>query len=128
MNRIFSVAVILLTIAGFSCAKVCSEPESDGGIAGEWKFTASLIDPGDGSGTWQAAPPNQSITFNADGTFAGDVGLFMDYTRYEVLNDSALKLIKADAAFITLRYKQEGNGLELNPQCFERCGFKFARQ
>ena len=128
MNRIFSVAVILLSLAGFSCAKVCSEPDTDAGIVGKWTFTESLIDPGDGSGTWQAAPPNQSITFNADGTFTGEVGLFLDYTRYEVLNDSALKLIKADASFITLQYKLQGNGLDINPQCFERCGFKFARQ
>ena len=126
MNRVFSLALVMLTIIGLSCEKA-KKDQSSAGLTGSWEFTESLIDPGNGSGTWQPAPENQEITFGDDRSFSGDVGLFQDYTRYEVLNDSALKLIKADATFISLRYKLENTGLEINPQCFERCGFKFMK-
>lgn len=41
-------------------------------IVGTWQLTANLLDPGDGSGTFQAVNSTKTITFNADGTFTSN--------------------------------------------------------
>jgi hypothetical protein len=124
---------ILLAIAitlTISCKRSAAPQNGMYPLQGKWKYTEYFMDPGNGSGTWQPAPQGQaSIEFRADGTLASDAGIFSNYTRYEVQNSSSMVLTAPPSNnTFSLRFTITGSTLELNPQCFEGCGFRFIRQ
>ncbi|HYC27652.1 MAG TPA: hypothetical protein VEB42_02535 [Chitinophagaceae bacterium] len=124
------LAIILSAVMILSCKRTVCPVETDSTLVGKWKFIEYLMDPGDGSGTWQPAQANQTyVQFNADGSMSSDLGMLTGYTRYEIQPDSSLLLTTPPATnSFPLRFKITGNTLELNPPCFEKCGFKFRKQ
>lgn len=100
-------------------------PSSQIGLVGKWKMTHYLADPGDGSGTWQAASEeNPSVLeFRTDGTLAesGNSG-----SKYKIMDDSTVVFIR-DTDSIRVGFRIEGKQLTLNPPCIEPCGQRFTR-
>lgn len=68
---------ILFTVIGIILLISCDSSDDAGNIltndiVGTWQLTASLSDPGDGSGTFRSVSSNKTITFNSDGTFTSN--------------------------------------------------------
>lgn len=59
--KIYSLFFLLLLL--FSCSSD-KNPE----LVGRWKLVAVLVDPGDGSGTFQSTSENKFLQFNPDNT------------------------------------------------------------
>lgn len=127
LASIFSVLMILTTL---SCTHTVCDTDEGGpyNLQGKWKFKEFYVDPGNGSGKWQPAPSGQTyIEFKTDGTISSDLPLFTN-SRYENPTDSSFQMRNGGTYAYTIYYTIEGNRLELNPLCFEGCGYRFKRQ
>ncbi len=65
MKQVIFVSIILLVISG--CGK--EKCGSAACIIDEWKLVEELIDPGNGSGTFQPVSSNKKITFFSNGNY-----------------------------------------------------------
>jgi hypothetical protein len=124
---IFSLLTIITTI---SCTRTVCDPENSSyTLQGKWKFKEYYMDPGNGSGKWQPAPQGQTyVEFKTDGTLASDLPLFSNYPKYQHTDSTITVLAPVGTNQFMIYYKIEGSTLELNPLCFEGCGFRFKRQ
>ena len=59
----------LVTFIFVSCNNDDDSNLEDASLLGDWKLVGTLIDRGDGSGTFQAVESDKVITFLSDGTF-----------------------------------------------------------
>lgn len=121
-----ALIVTFLCIVTFGCKKSSSENKKD--LFGKWTLTESLMDPGDGSGQWTPATSENKITivFEANGKFSGGNFFFGGYDRFTKTSDSTLVFESTNnSTTVPHRYKIVNSQLELNPPCFEPCGFRF---
>lgn len=111
-----------------SCSKATNKPdESKLPLAGKWVLTATLDDPGDGSGKWTAVDKSDFyfVQFNADKTVQTNMfGRFERAKKYEN-SDSTVTLIYPEGGLILLYYKIEDSYLTITGGCYEACGSKF---
>ncbi len=113
--------------------KVFSEkkPDTDCAtpIVGKWKLVEYLVDPGNGSGTWQPAPQTDGgfLEFKADGELIkSGFNLSIRHDRYLIKDSVSLMLYNAGTTDSSaLRYSFKNCKLELNPMCFEACGLRY---
>lgn len=116
-----------------SCDKdTCS---SQTGIAGEWKLIEELMDPGDGSGTFEPVSSNKEIKFFGNGTFKANGRMcFMGNEangNHEGTYDASLETFEPENCMSMMpmgyHYSVSGNTLILTYQCFEGCQQKYSR-
>ncbi len=122
-----------LLILNSSCEKqTCS---SASGIVGEWKLIEELIDPGDGSGTFQAITSNKEIKFCDDGTFEanGEMCTMENQasSTHEGTYDASTETFSPNycmmMAPLSYGYSVNGNTLILSYPCIEGCQQKYSR-
>ncbi|WP_178988857.1 lipocalin family protein [Winogradskyella schleiferi] len=106
-------------------------------IIGDWKLIEVYIDPGDGSGTFQAVESDKTITFFNDGTVTstGDLcsmfvaggnassGTYSEVDSVITPNDCQESIPNWNYSFVI-----EGNSLMLYYPCIEACVEKYSKQ
>lgn len=122
MKKFFLLAAVVLAFA--SCKKnTQAENES---IAGKWKLSESFADPGDGSGTWQAADPLHPsyLEFKKDGRLIFSPSNIYNADHYQVTSDSTIIFLRGSESF-HIRYQFSKTMLTLYPPCIEGCGERY---
>jgi hypothetical protein len=116
----------LCTTLLVSCRKGDSVSTEKTALTGTWKLIETLAGPGDGSGTWQPAASPLVITFNTDGSLAGNA--FPQARSYDVASDTDIRFTFADGTFINYNYALTATTLILSGGgCIEACGAKFIK-
>ena len=130
INYMKFVAILAAIMLALSCSPSNTDPENGSpALHGKWKYIQYYLSIGSGPSSWQPAPDNETfIQFNADGSMSSDVGSLGSFTWYQLANDSTLTLIGPSSNTVTIPFKISGTTLELNPLCFEGCGFQFKKQ
>lgn len=111
----------ILLMSFSSCDKV--KPVST--LAGKWRLTHTLSDPGDGSGRWMQANSETYLIFNKDKTLSGDQGT--QYKSYTIIDDSKIEFTLQNNAKTTSFYKIVSGSLELMHSCIEACGSRYIK-
>lgn len=122
---LLAIAVILLLS---SCDKN-NKTTANASLPGVWKEYEYLIDPGNGSGTWQPKAGfiiqiNKDFTYitNSDNTFWGRSGTLADVTE----NSFSIKPPYANYR-VTYQYQFKEGVLEVWYMCIEGCGSRFKK-
>ncbi|MEW7279317.1 lipocalin family protein [Aquimarina sp. 2201CG1-2-11] len=107
-------------------------PNTD--LIGNWRLIETLIDPGDGSGTFTAVESDKIITFHEDGKITSN-GSLCDVS-IETNTPTSGTYSKTDATFNskdchngdhTYNFKHEGLTLIVEFPCFEPCKEKYTK-
>jgi len=112
----------------------CSDNENQNEeLVGKWKLTETLVDPGDGSGTFQPVNSNKTIQFNSDGTLNSNSYLC---NMFSIANEASSGKFNITEHTIfslscnpqlTLNYRIENNELIIDYSCFEGCAEKYIK-
>ncbi|WP_439583663.1 hypothetical protein [Dyadobacter bucti] len=98
MKLIQTFLLTFLFTAIFCCKKDEKGPAENTGLVGKWKLVESLVDPGDGSGTFRKVDEIAStvVEFKANGDFKEVKGPIYSsinvYNTYKILDDKSLEL------------------------------------
>lgn len=138
------VVVLLLMFSLFMISCKTDDNQEKSALIGKWKLIEQLVDPGDGSGTFQPIVSDRIIEFFNDGTItvngelcylATEVGDNNSGT-YELINDPEIdsnfdgEIIPSDCSSseTKLHFTLPLNGdLILWYLCIEPCGQKFVK-
>ncbi len=131
LKTLFIASGLLLLVS--SCKKETST--SSNGIVGEWELIEELIDPGDGSGTFQPVSSNKEIKFYGDGTFEanGEMCTMADQasSQHQGTYDASINTFSPSGCItvmpLSYSYSVNGNTLILSYQCIEGCQQKYSR-
>ncbi|RYY95809.1 MAG: hypothetical protein EOO11_15000 [Chitinophagaceae bacterium] len=126
MKQLLALA---LAAALLACSKSITTTGSSG-IAGTWKRTETLMDPGDGSGQWAAVPAAErsTVSFGADGSIRSSSHWYLArFQQYRLLSDSQLRVYSGAGDSATLGYGFDKGKLRLDLQCIEACKDAFVR-
>jgi hypothetical protein len=124
-------AVVICVVAGLilsACSKT-GKKEDGTSIIGNWKEYESYMDPGDGSGSFQAVD-GITLQINADSTYTAGNGHFAWGTsgRISLLNDSTINIRSSQSTYdFRAIFKRNGDVLQLNYFCIEGCGSRFRK-
>ena len=121
---------LLITIFGINL-NACNEAEEPE-LINEWKLIEQLMDPGDGSGTFQPVISDKTIEFFSDGTVTSNGNLCTmssaSGTGSSGTYDGTEMIITADncgVAIFEIRYELSGENLILSYPCIEACREKY---
>lgn len=122
MKKIILLAIVVFSVT--ACKKNARSENSS--IVGKWKLSESLADPGDGSGTWQAADPlhPRYLEFKKDGTLSISPNNIYNADHYQLTSDSTMIFLRGAENF-PFRYHFSETILILYPPCDEPCGEKY---
>lgn len=120
----FTLLVLL-----FSCHKN-EEELAPASLAGTWKLTEVLADPGDGSGTFQPVSSNKKIVFinNNKVTSNGaicDMSIESNFATTTTYSESTRTI---DCQNRPVQYELNGNTLILSYFCIEGCQAKYTKE
>lgn len=124
-------SILLLAILGllFSCNKNEEELAPDSSLAGTWKLTEVLADPGDGSGTFQPVSSNKNIVFISDNKVTSN-GAICDMS-IESNSSTTASYSEANSTIncqnSTIMYELNANSLILSYPCIEGCQAKYIK-
>ena len=120
------ILIVVVGTLGAGCKKTSTASTSERtSLLGKWMLTEYLVDPGDGSGTYQPADPTHPvyIEFKAnDSLIMTPANIYADV--FEVTSDSTI-LLGSDSEKYTIRYEFRSALLTLHPRCYEPCGQKY---
>ena len=129
-TKILALAVIILTL--ISCSKNDDDTSSNL-LIGTWKLTEMLIDPGNGSGTFNSVNSNKNLIFSNGGNLSSN-GAICDMSietnvgstgTYSEVNST---INSTACPNNTIKYELKGNTLILTYyRCFEPCRAKYTR-
>ncbi len=131
MKHIVFVSIILLVIS--ACGKEkCGSADC---IIDEWKLVEELIDPGNGSGSFQSVSSNKKITFYSNGTFTSNGEMCsmtnQSGTNHDGVYSTSTGILNPDNCVSTLplniTYTLSADTLILTYPCFEGCQQKYYR-
>lgn len=133
MKKFFFVLVTISML--LSCSEDNSRKSETNEFLGKWKMTETLIDPGDGSGTYVPVSGEYFLEFFPNGTVGTN---YMLCTLSGTNTGSYTSLYFADEQYIQsqtcnanqdfqIYYQMEGENLILNYPCIEACQVKFIR-
>jgi hypothetical protein len=131
LKKLFTLGIIITF--GVSCKKeVCT---STSGIVGEWKLVEELMDPGNGSGTFQPVSSNKKIKFCDDLTFEtnGEMCNMTNQTgsTHVGIYNTSTSMIEpqncTNTAPLGISYSVSADTLIINYPCFEGCAQKYYR-
>ncbi|MBT2560520.1 hypothetical protein J7E50_23745 [Pedobacter sp. ISL-68] len=129
------VLLLLLAIAGVlyvSCKKTDKDNDGPGEVYGKWKLTETMQDPGDGSGRYKKVSGQAKyliLSKSADkaGKFEGDA--LPDLFSFRILDSVKMEVYSNTYKMpMIYQYKVSAKSLQLNPPCFEGCGYRFVRE
>lgn len=129
MKKIAINTVLILFL--ISCSKTKSE-DIQPKIISNWKLTEILMDPGDGSGTFQAVQSNRILQFKDNNQVVCNEKL-CEMTSSSAMNstgtysESEESIIPTDCQNSKIKYKINEDTLILFYQCFEACESKYIR-
>ncbi len=130
---------ILFTLftVGILCA--CSDDDDNSNsnieLIGNWKLTAVLVDPGDGSGTFSTVESDKIITFENNGTITSN-GNLCDMTissdnqtsgTYSIAK-STFNSTDCNNSNHNFSFEQNGNILIIGYPCIEPCQAKYIKE
>lgn len=127
------LALILSTLLFISCQN--EQQETDADLVGKWKLTAVLMDPGDGSGTFQSVTSDKIVEFHADGTITSNGSICFPSSQISnptsgtySLKDSTIQseFCMKDLP-LTTRFSKKGATLIISYTCFEPCREKYEK-
>ena len=126
MKYLFLSLLIIVALA--SCDK---EPCIETDLIGEYRLAEMLMDPGDGSGTFQPVNSDKTIEFHNDGTVTSNGDLcFMTIEANSPtsgtysITDSTISITGCS----DLAFELENDDLIIHYPCIEGCSAKFRRQ
>lgn len=123
-----SVLLLTLLVLLFSCHKN-EEELAPASLAGTWKLTEVLVDPGDGSGTFQPVSSNKKIVFINDNKVTSN-GSLCDMST-ESNSSTTASYSEAthtiDCQNRPVQYELNGNTLILSYFCIEGCQAKYIK-
>lgn len=123
---------LLLLFGALSCSS--DEPiVDDATIVGKWKLVAQLVDPGDGSGTYQTVSSNLQLVFLESGILEVSNGTLCtldldaegNSTEAYSLDNSTIS-VQCDPP-ISISYELRSGSLFLAYACIEACGRQFQK-
>ena len=123
---------VILAGVLFSCKKNDAEVIANADIIGNWKLIEVLIDPGDGSGTYQPVASSKTVLFESNGKVSSNgsiCDLSIDsYTAstgtYSVIDAT---ITATNCSALPIRYQVNGNNLIIIYQCIEACKVKYVK-
>lgn len=138
------VCVILLALFLINCTSDDGNTNGDNVLIGKWKLIEQLVDPGDGSGTFQTVTSDRVIEFFNDGTVkvngelcfmsteTGDesMGTFKKTSsnNTDIQNDGYITPDNCDFSETKIYFDLPSSGnLILWYLCIEGCGQKFKK-
>ena len=142
MKCFLSIFFFIIFIS--SCSTDDSTPKDKSQLVGKWKLIEQLIDPGDGSGTFQPIDSNRVIEFFSDNTVkmngilcfmsteigTEESGVYMMITDSNTDTQNNGEIIpntcSSRSARVYFDLPENGN-LILWYQCIEPCGQKFEK-
>ncbi|HNP34058.1 MAG TPA: hypothetical protein PKN96_12265 [Flavobacterium sp.] len=128
--------ILILGITTFlvSCSSENIRPSETSEFLGKWKLTEVLIDPGDGSGTYQPVTGNRIIEFLTNGNISSNYSLCPFYTgtatQFTTPYYADQNYILPKACFgegSNIGYQRDNDNLILSYPCYEGCLYKFIR-
>lgn len=126
-----SILLLLMSSLLFSCNKNDQElaPAS---LAGTWKLTEMLQDPGDGSGTFQPVDSNKKIEFISDNKVTSngilcDMSINSDTFTTGSYSEATKTINPSDCQNLTINYEVNANSLILSYRCIEGCKAKYIK-
>lgn len=134
MKYFLNILMITAIIGLASCNDDDNTPGAEPELVNQWSLIEQLVDPGDGSGTFQPVESNKVIEFFSDGTVRSNSTLcFMDpdgtnQTFTGTYDPDEMTINPDDCSdddFLRLTYEQDGGILYLYYLCIEPCGQKF---
>lgn len=124
----FIVLAILL-----SCSKDEADKNTD--LHSSWHLTEQLIDPGDGSGTFQSVESNKMIHFYNDGSVTSNgqlqsLSAESDFSSSGIysFSDSTIIVNHYDNSTLSIRFEMENSYLILFYPCIEPCIAKYEKE
>ncbi len=127
------LAIVLL----FSLILACNNDDNANAnvsLVGTWKLTETLVDPGDGSGTFIPVQSNKTVTFNNNETFTSNGNMCNLTLETAVMTSrnystSGNYFTSADCLSEEHQYNftKTGNTLIVEYPCFEPCLAKFVK-
>lgn len=131
MKKILSL-VVLIAIT-FSCNKDDNHSNDSSIIVGEWKLSHVLMDPGDGSGTFQPVESGKILIFRSNNTVLCNGTLCYITHESDIATESTYsssrRTITSDCSDApdTITYEIIDAELILNYPCIEGCKAKYTR-
>ncbi len=131
MKYLKIIVAVLLVAASSSCNETPENPDFES----RWKLIAQLMDPGNGSGTFQPVVSDKTVTFFADGTFTSEngsvcVGDWQSTGSSSGTYSESTMIMTVDnctGGHVPLSYELDGDHLILNYACIEPCREKYER-
>ncbi|MEW7292002.1 lipocalin family protein [Aquimarina sp. 2304DJ70-9] len=103
-------------------------------LIGKWQLIEQLVDPGDGSGTFQPVDSQLTIEFFDNGTVISTNGSLCNmFTVSQDISSGTFSLdnntinIGCDDDVITIFFEKNGSELILNFICIEACAQKYKK-
>ena len=128
MKRITCILSVVTIVAVSACRKDGIK-KGNVPLTGNWVAVQSLLDPGDGSGTWQPVQVKSTLQFFEGGTVGGSA--FSTYAKYTVKDSVTLAFTGPDSIYQEYYYKISHDTLTMSPsfpnRCIEACGERFKK-
>lgn len=122
--------LLLFLVAGFILS--CSKPNRE--LVGKWRLVEILLDPGDGSGEFQAVSSKKVLEFYSDGTLKSNgeicfMGISSDTPTVGSysLADSTITGAHCNDSFRKITFKKNDTTLILSFPCIEPCQAKYKK-
>ena len=128
--------ILILIVIGFmaSCSNENNDNIENKEMIGEWELIEILLDPGDGSGTFQTVESDKILKFFEDGSVTSNSSLCNMSSNTGSENSGTYstdeQIINADSCAGTsteIRYNLENSHLILSYFCIEPCQEKYAK-
>jgi hypothetical protein len=127
--------IILIVFSSILLVFSCTKQEStDSDILGRWRLTEVLLDPGDGSGTFQSVSSDKIIEFHSDGTVTSNGEIcYMSIDSNSPSNGtysiSKSTIYSSNCSSEGIKYQRTGTTIVLSyPNCDEPCATKFIKE
>jgi hypothetical protein len=132
MKKILLLLLAFASVIDLSCKKSDNNNDRPGEVYGKWKLTETMFDIGNGKGKYTKV--NGEIKYltlekSADkaGKFKGDA--LPDLYAFRILDSVKMEVYSNTYKMpIIYQYKVSAKSLQINPPCFEGCGYRFVRE
>ena len=132
-TQVHIMKYLILTLIVLGTFVSCNK-EADSELIGTWQLTETLIDPGDGSGTFQSVESDKIIKFKKSGKFCSngsmcDMSTEATNSSSGTYNTSNTTITPSNCSIddLELNYELINGYLIVYYPCYEACQMKFAK-
>lgn len=130
---------ILLLVTLFLVVS-CSDDDdtnvvAESGLIGDWKLIEVYLDPGDGSGNFEAVDSEKTVTFLADGSISSNgnlchmaVATTISSTGTYSLIDGSITIPSCDDTIYNTSFEMIGQNVIISYLCIEGCQEKYLKR